>query len=141
MVTAQEITQIAFLRPIDSGLIKAVDIARSARKYVVRYVEGVDDDLYDLDEVKQVVANGVVFNIFERLATDITDRGLVKLSIEGVGMITESEKRALKRELYKNLILDIETMLDKAEEEGYTTVNTDEVNVNTVTRNSNNDVV
>lgn len=108
------------MRNINHELIKQGDIDHAVKRYVDYYVTDADATFYDYSETKNVVAYGVVLDIFERINTDISDRGMVKLSIQGTGMINVEEKKALKRELHRRLLTAVQIMVEKAEVENYT---------------------
>ena len=107
------------MRNINHELIKQADIDHAVSRYVDYYVTDADATFYDYSETKNVVAYGVVLDIFERINTEISDRGITKLSIPGTGMVNIEEKRALKRELHRRLLAAISIMIEKAEDEGY----------------------
>lgn len=136
-MTAAEIIDIAFTRPINPDLIKQVDIDAAQKRYVDYYVTDADDDFYAYSETENVIAYGVAFDLFERIDKDLSDRGVVKLSIQGVAPVQGDEKRALKRDIYKRLLIAMETMIDKADDEGYTIDNEDEIYPAVVTDRTN----
>lgn len=136
-MTAAEIINIAFTRPINPDLIKQVDIDAARKRYVDYYVTDADDDFYAYSETENVIAYGVAFDLFERIDKDLSDRGVVKLSIQGVAPVQGDEKRALKRDIYKRLLIAMETMIDKADDEGYTIDNEDEIYPAVVTDRTN----
>lgn len=136
-MTAAEIINIAFTRPINPDLIKQVDIDAARKRYVDYYVTDADDDFYAYSETDNVIAYGVAFDLFERIDKDLSDRGVVKLSIQGVAPVQGDEKKALKRDIYKRLLIAMETMIDKADNEGYTIDNEDEIYPAVVTDRTN----
>lgn len=136
-MTAAEIINIAFTRPINPDLIKQVDIDAARKRYVDYYVTDADDDFYAYSETDNVIAYGVAFDLFERIDKDLSDRGVVKLSIQGVAPVQGDEKKALKRDIYKRLLIAMETMIEKADDEGYTIDNEDEIYPAVVTDRTN----
>ena len=85
--------------------------------YVDAYINDVTSaSTYYDDFVKPVIAYGVIVNIFNRIATEITDRGIVQMVNDGAQSLdTESKNRTLN-EYQMQLNHLIELMVDEADE-------------------------
>ena len=131
-----EIITLAFSRPIDPELISTGDINQATRTYVNRYIADVDNAFLALSATKDVIAYGVAFDLFDRIDLTISDRGIYKLSIEGTAPVNDIDKMKLRGAMYRRLIQAMRYMIERAEEEGYTTRNESEVGLNIVSSKS-----
>lgn len=115
-MTAAEVINIAFTRNLNTGHISTTDIAIAKRNYVDKYILGYDegDDFYT-DFVKPVIAFGVATDVFNRIATEITDRGVVRMTPEGAQVVGSDEMSKTLREFEKQRDSLIEMMCDEAD--------------------------
>lgn len=122
-ITKDEIVALAFTREVSTEHILDADIAVAVKRYVDAYVEDVTDasDIYD-DYVKPVIAFGVAVDIFNRIASEITDRGVVSMVTDGATIISDTTKAATLAEMKDTLNDLIELMTDAADTAGMTLV-------------------
>lgn len=130
MISPDEVINIALSRNISDEHIREADIEVAEWEYVRSYI---GEDLYDLvkantanvyddfieDYVKPVLAYGVVFNIFERLVAEISDRGVVQMLSEGATVMDAESRQRTKHEYLKALVVYLEKMtnyLDNTED-------------------------
>jgi hypothetical protein len=95
-MTAAEVIAIALTRDLNPENIKASDIALAAVMYADGYTE--DDPYYN-----EVVAYGVIVNIWERLSTEITDRGVVAMISQGATRPDWETSQKAKQEYVRTL--------------------------------------
>ena len=119
-ITKAEIVELAFTRNIDEGHILNSDIAVAVKNYVDAYVDGLDDtsEIYD-DYVKPVIAFGVAVNIYNRIASEITDRGVVQMVSEGATTLDADSKLKTLNEFKATLNDLIELMTVAASAAGF----------------------
>ena len=127
MITASEITYRALSRNISDDHIRDADILKAEWDYIRAYV---GSDLYDLvkanalsvydafiaEYVKPVLAYGVVFNIFERITSEISDRGVVQMLSEGATVMDAESRNRAKQEILESLVMHLERMVDYLDE-------------------------
>lgn len=120
-ITKTEIVSLAFTRNVSESHITDADISVAVAMYVDAYVLDVTDlsTIYAA-YVKPVIAYGVAFNVFDRIASEITDRGVVQMVTEGATVISDQAKLAMKREYASTLNSLIRLMVDAAEVAGMT---------------------
>lgn len=123
-ITKAEIISIAFTRNIATTHITDSDIKVAVDQYVDSYIEGVTDasTIYDA-YVKPVISYGVAVNVFNRIATEVTDRGVVSMITEGAATLDSEAKQQLHIELAYTLTRLIKLMCKAAEDAGMTLVN------------------
>ena len=116
-ITKSDIINLAFTRNISTEHITDADIDVAVSMYVDAYVDDVTDasSIYD-DYVKPVIAYGVAVNIFDRVASEITDRGVVQMVTDGATVISDTSKAAMKREYVMTLNQLIKKMVDAADD-------------------------
>lgn len=116
-ITKSDIINLAFTRNISTEHITDADVAVAVSMYVDAYVDDVTDasSIYD-DYVKPVIAYGVAVNIFDRVASEITDRGVVQMVTDGATVISDTSKAAMKREYVMTLNQLIKKMVDAADD-------------------------
>ena len=122
-ITKTEIVSLAFTRNVSESHITDADVAVAVAMYVDAYVSGVTDlsTIYAA-YVKPVIAYGVAFNVFDRIASEITDRGVVQMVTEGATVISDQAKLAMKREYSETLNRLIKMMVDAADTAGMTII-------------------
>jgi len=118
-ITKTEIVSLAFTRNVSEDHITNSDIVVAVDMYVDAYVSDVTDlsTIYSA-YVKPVIAYGVAFNIFDRIASEITDRGVVQMVSEGATVISDQAKLAMKKEYSATLNILIKKMIEAADDEG-----------------------
>ena len=95
-MTPAEVITYALTRDLSTDNIKQGDIDVAAAMYAEGYVE--TDDYY-----KNVVAYGVIVNIWERINTEITDRGVVEMLSQGASNPGLETKQKAKQEYVRTL--------------------------------------
>ena len=95
-MTPAEVITYALTRDLSTDNIKQGDIDVAAAMYADGYVE--TDDYY-----KNVVAYGVIVNIWERINTEITDRGVVQMMSQGAQNPSWEDKQKAKQEYVRTL--------------------------------------
>ena len=95
-MTPAEVITYALTRSITTDNIKQSDIDVAAAMYADGYEE--TDDYY-----KNVVAYGVIVNIWERINTEITDRGVVQMMSQGAQNPSWEDKQKSKQEYVRTL--------------------------------------
>lgn len=95
-MTPSEVISTALTRNIDVANIKQGDIDIAAAMYAEGYSE--TDDYYN-----EVVAYGVIVNIWERINFEITDRGIVDMISQGASNPGWETKQKAKQEYVKTL--------------------------------------
>jgi hypothetical protein len=117
-MTAQEVISLAFTRNLQAGHIKDADIEAARYRYVSQYID--DTNLtatFEAAYVKPVIAFGVAVDVFDRLATEITDRGVVSFTSQGAAIVNREDKQATKREFAMQRDTFIELMTIAAADE------------------------
>jgi hypothetical protein len=123
MIQPSEVIEIALARNISEELIRDRDIEAAQIDYVKKYV---GTDLYDLlvanadndyddfiaDYVKPVLAYGVVYNIFDRITAEVSDRGVVAMLSEGATVMDAESRLRAKQEYLSALVVYLEKMTD-----------------------------
>ena len=95
-MTPAEVISTALTRNLDAANIKQGDIDIAAAMYAEGYSE--NDDYYN-----EVVAYGVIVNIWERINSEITDRGLVEMVSNGASNPGWETKQKAKQEYVRTL--------------------------------------
>ena len=123
MIQPSEVIEIALSRNISEELIRDRDIEAAQIDYLKKYVGA---DLYDLvvanadsdyddfitDYVKPVLAYGVIYNIFDRISAEVSDRGVVQMLSEGATVMDAEGKIRAKQEYLSTLVVYLEKMTD-----------------------------
>jgi len=117
-MTAQEVISLAFTRNLQAAHIKDADIEAARYRYVSQYID--DTNLtatFEAAYVKPVIAFGVAVDVFDRLATEVTDRGVVAFTSQGAAIVNREDKQATKREFAMQRDTFIELMTIAAADE------------------------
>ena len=118
-ITKSEILSLAFSRNISEDLIKDADVTSSIRKFVLPYLGEVPDvtgTLYTT-YVKPVIAYGVAWLIFDKLSTEVTDRGVVAMLSTGATLPNQETRLASKNAIMVTLQQLIDQMCEQADED------------------------
>ena len=116
-ITKSEIVTLAFTRNVSTDHILEADITTAESEYVTAYITDtldVNGAFYE-DYVKPVIAFGVAFDTLERIATEITDRGVVAMLNTGATVVSDRSMDALRNHYSKQLHKLIELMYLKAQ--------------------------
>jgi len=118
-ITKSDIVSLAFTRNVSEDHILDADVSVAVAQYVDAYIIGVTSDsaIYD-DYVKPVIAFGVAVNIFNRIAAEITDRGVVAMVSEGATVLDADSKQRTLDEYADTLNSLIAKMIEAADDEG-----------------------
>jgi len=102
------------------------DITVAVKKFVAPYIVDTSDSsaIYD-DYVKPVISIGVAVLIFDRIAAEISDRGIVQMVNTGASTPSDESKKMTKDSYNELLRVLIELMVEAAEEEGMELVDDD----------------
>ncbi len=116
-ITKSEIVNLAFTRNVSTDHITDSDVEVAVAMYVDSYVDDVTSSsaIYD-DYVKPVIAYGVAVNIFDRIASEITDRGVVQMVTDGAAVVSTDAKSAMKKEYTMTLNQLIKKMVTQADD-------------------------
>ena len=125
-MTAAQIISLAYTRNLDVKHIKQADIDVATRNYVAKYIipTSATSSFY-VSYVYPVIAFGVACDVFHRIATEITDRGVVEMLSDGARVMDSEGKRRTLGEYEATRDNLIEIMVEKAEETGLTLVHDD----------------
>jgi len=117
-ITKSEIIAAAFTRNVSEEHILDVDISVAIKKYVAPYIEDTSDSsaIYE-DYVKPVISFGVAVLIFDRIAAEISDRGIVQMVNTGASIPSDESKKMTKEGYNEQLRVLIELMVEAAEDE------------------------
>ena len=118
-ITKSEILTLAFSRNITEDLIKDSDVTSSIRKFVLPHLGSVPDvtgTLYTT-YVKPVIAYGVAWLIFDKLSTEVTDRGVVAMLSTGATLPQAETRLASKNAIMTTLQQLIDQMCEQADED------------------------
>ena len=118
-MTAAEIISLAFTRSLQTGHIKQADIDVAKDRYVDGYVKDVTAGTFYDTYCKPVIAFGVAVDIFDRIATEVTDRGVVAFNSQGAAILAPDNKKWAKREFARQRDYLIKLMIDNAEAAGF----------------------
>jgi hypothetical protein len=118
-MTSTEVIQLAFTRNLSVDHITQADIDLSKYKYVDGYVTGYDEtsDFYEV-YCKPVIAYGVAVDIFYRIASEVTDRGVVSFTQQGTAILAPDTRKWTHREYARTRDYLIKKMLEEAKSEG-----------------------
>ena len=115
-ITKSEILNLAFSRNISEDLIKDSDVTSAIRKFVLPYLGEVSDvtgTLY-MTYVKPVIAYGVAWLVFDKISTEVSDRGVVALLSSGATLPNQETKLASKNAIMTTLQQLIDQMCEQA---------------------------
>ena len=115
-ITKSEIIALAFSRNISTDLIKDTDITSAIRKFVLPYLgtlPDVDGALY-MTYVKPVIAYGVAWLVFDKLSTEVTDRGVVAMLSNGATLPQAEVRLASKNAIMTTLQELIDQMVEES---------------------------
>jgi protein-tyrosine-phosphatase len=108
-MTSAEVVNRAFTRNIDEKHFQESDIVLAKLRYVDAYADGLtESDAY----VKDVIAYGVAVDCWERVASEITDRGMVQATLQGGFALQQERSQELKQEYRDKLNALIKLMCD-----------------------------
>ncbi len=108
-MTSAEVVNRAFTRNIDEKHFMESDIVLAKERYVDAYA----DDLTEADSyVKDVIAYGVAVDCWERVASEITERGMVQATLQGGFALQQERSQELKQEYRDKLNALIKLMCD-----------------------------
>ena len=129
-MTAAEVISLAFTRNLDVNHIKDSDITVAKQRYVDAYISGydVESDFY-ANYCKPVIAYGVAVDIFQRIASEVTDKGITVFDTTGARSLSGEQLQAVKNEFATQRNYLIQSMVAEAEEEGLTVIQTGTVQV------------
>ena len=124
-ITKSEIVELAFTRNVSTDHILDADLAVAAERYVSAYIADTVDVTSSFYEnyVKPVIAFGVAVDVMDRIAVEITDRGVVGMINNGAQIASDTSKSAIKREYQTQLNTLLKLMCDAAVTEGLELVN------------------
>ena len=127
-MTAAEIIALAYTRNIATGHITQADIDVATREYVTKYITPTSaTSTFYTSYVHPVIAFGVACDIFNRISSEITDRGVVEMLSDGARVMDAEGKRRTLGEYEATRDKLIEIMVEEAEDEGLTLVYEDDV--------------
>ena len=124
-MTENEIIALAFTRNLQASHIKQADIDIAKDRYVDAYIQSATAGTFYNKYCKPVIAFGVAVDIFDRIATEVTDRGVVAFNSQGAAILAPDNKRMTKREFARQRDYLIKLMIDNAEDAGFTLVDED----------------
>jgi hypothetical protein len=123
LITKSEIIQMAFTRTLSEKHIGDADITVAKVQYVDTYISGYSGQTsFIATYIKPVLAFGIACNIFERLAGEITDRGIVEFVGESARVMASDGKMKLLREYEEMRDRLIDHMITAAEDASVTVV-------------------
>jgi hypothetical protein len=96
MTPAQVITA-ALTRNLDAAHIKQGDVDQAKSMYVAAYIDPVpaESSTFFTTYCSPVVAYGTIVNVWHRIATEVTDRGVVQMLSQGATQNNDASMRAL----------------------------------------------
>lgn len=114
-ITTAEIFEIALNRQVDSNLLKQSQIVATEQMYIYDIFnnEFIDKVLADTGNtynylienyIKPVIAWGIIYNNFEYLTMNITDKGILQMLIEGTANLVGRESRLDAKNEIKNTL-------------------------------------
>jgi hypothetical protein len=129
-MTAAEVISLAFTRNLDVNHIKDSDITIAKQRYVDAYISGydVESDFYE-NYCKPVIAYGVAVDVFNRIATEVTDKGITIFDTTGARSLSGEQLQTVKNEYATQRNYLIQSMVAAAEEEGLEVLQSGKVQV------------
>ena len=115
LITNREVFEIAFNRSVSDGIIKPSQIIAAEHTWFdnifdddfVNDVRTNTENKYDdfIEKyIKPIVAWGVLYNNFDYISLNITDKGIIQMMIEGTANLVGRESRTDARNEIKNTI-------------------------------------
>lgn len=127
MITPSEVINLALTRNVTVEHFTQTDINAAVWKYVRGYLgtelyAAIIDDLetyedFIKDYIKPVLAYGIVCDTFNRMASEVSDRGVVSLLSEGATVLDSDGRARTKDEFLEVLNILLEKMITHCEEE------------------------
>lgn len=127
MITPSEVINLALTRNVSVEHFTQTDINTAVWKYVRGYLgtelyAAIVDDLvtyedFIKDYIKPVLAYGIVCDSFNRMASEVSDRGVVSLLSEGATIMDSDNRARTKDEFISVLVVLLEKMITHCEEE------------------------
>ena len=121
-ITESEVFNIAFNRNLSQGLIKPTQIVAAEEMWIANWVsedfynalinneDGIYTDFIDVF-IKPIIAWGTLYNNFEYIAQNITDKGILQMFVEGGATIIDRNSRFdAKMEILRTVYLFIRRM-------------------------------
>lgn len=123
-ITKAEIISIAFTRNVSEEHIKDADIVAAVRRFVLPYSGTVPSTPWPV-ALQRVVAFGVAWLIVDRMAVEVSDRGVVTMVSQGASNSGEEQRIRAKNSIMQTLIGAINDWQGKTAEPviGYTGAN------------------
>jgi hypothetical protein len=98
-MTAAEVIALAFTRNLDVNHIKESDIDIAKQRYVDPYISGYTvDNAWYVDFCYPVIAYGVATDIFHRIASEVTDKGITVFDTTGARSLSGEQLQTVKNE-------------------------------------------
>ena len=125
LITKDEVVNMFFNRNVDSSILKSTMIELSSFKYLNTYlgdlyndiIENENGDYTDFieDYIKPVLSWAVLYDNFEYITLNITDKGIIQMVVEGTAnLIGHDARYDFKMEIKRNLFSFIHKMQNKA---------------------------
>ncbi len=103
-ITESEVFNIAFNRNLSEGLIKQTQIEVAEEMWVKQWIgeefyesliNNEDDNYYQFIDkfIKPIIAWGVLYNNFDYISQNITDKGILQMFVEGGATIIDRNSR------------------------------------------------
>lgn len=121
IITKDEVVNLVFNRNVDGNILKPSMVDLAQFKYLQKYLgdlyndilDSEDDDYNDFveDYVKPVIAWAVLYENFDYISLNITDKGILQMVVEGTAnLIGRDSRYDFKMELRRNLFTLIQLM-------------------------------
>jgi hypothetical protein len=127
MITPSEVINLALTRNVSVEHFTKNDINAAVWKYVRGYLgtslyAAIIDDLlayedFIKDYIKPVLAYGIVCDTFNRIASEVSDKGVVTLLTEGATVLDSDSRARTKDEFLEVLTVLLEKMITHCDEE------------------------
>ncbi|MFW6272357.1 MAG: hypothetical protein ACOC2U_01090 [bacterium] len=114
-ITTAEVFEIAVNRTVSTGLIKPTQIIAAEEVWfedildddfaalIRENKDGVYDDLIE-DYIKPVIAWGTIYNNFDYISMNITDKGIIQMLVEGTANLVGRDSRIDARNEIKHTV-------------------------------------
>ncbi len=121
-ITESEVFNIAFNRNLSQGLIKQTQIEVAEEMWVKQWigedfynslVTDEEDDYYEFIDkfIKPIIAWGTLYNNFDYISQNITDKGILQMFVEGGATIIDRDSRFdAKMEILRTVYMLIKRM-------------------------------
>lgn len=128
MITEAEVFQVTLNRNVSENLLKPTMIDAAFQQWLVDYIgadfvqEILDADSYSGDTIysgitetylKPIIAWGVIYNNFEYISTNITDKGVIQMLIEGTANLIGRDGRLDAKFELRNTIYQLIKSFDR----------------------------